>query len=78
MPQPVWTFQNSNGLWAIARGSEGRWHPMLGNDALGSYYSAEAALDDLVGGHTFRPPSGLDPSTCELPEDLSNWSKRQG
>jgi hypothetical protein len=73
----IWTIQTRHALWAIAQSADGRWHPMFENEDLGSYHSPEQALEDLVGGHTFRPASGLDPSTCGLPAELADWS-RQG
>lgn len=74
MQTPIWTFQTRHGRWAIARDAQGRWHPMLGDEALGPYPSPQSALDDLVGGHSHWPSSGVDPSTCGLPDDLSDWT----
>lgn len=54
----------------------GRWLAMYGNENLGSYHRPEAALDDLVGGHTFTPSNGVDTSEVGLPEDLSEWERR--
>jgi hypothetical protein len=50
-----------------------RFVVLYGDEDLGSYHSPEAALDDLVGGHTFLPSNGLDTSTAGLPDDLSEW-----
>ena len=36
--------------------------------------TAEMALDDLVGGHTFMPSSGIDTSEVGLPDELSEWT----
>jgi hypothetical protein len=67
-----WRFETRFGRFAIAH-VQGRWHAVWENESLGSYHSPEAALDDLVGGHTFTPSSGIDTSECGLPEELSEW-----
>lgn len=53
----------------------GRWHACFDSESLGSYVSAMQALDDLLGGHTFSPPGGVDTSTLGLPDDLSEWDR---
>lgn len=63
------------GTFAIV-GQHGGWHAMYGDENLGTYESPEAALDDLVGGHTFFPSNGLDPSEAGLPDELSEWERR--
>lgn len=47
---------------------------MYEDESLGSYHSPEATLDDLVGGHTFFPSNGVDPSECGLPDVLADWT----
>ena len=71
-------FRTTHGLWTIARHLDGRWHPALNGESLGSYTSARTALDDLTGGHTFWPPPCIDPSTVGLPEELSGWTRHVG
>lgn len=56
--------------------SEGRYKIMYGDENLGSYHSPEAAADDLVGGHTFFPSDGTDPSELAIPEDLGDWTQK--
>lgn len=51
----------------------GRWLATFEGESLGSYHRAQAALDDLVGGHTFTPSGGVDTSEAGLPDDLSEW-----
>lgn len=65
-------FESTKGTFFIVP-RDGRWHPVFEDEWLGSYHSPEFALDDLVGGHTFWPSSGVDPSTCGLPSDLAEW-----
>lgn len=71
--RPRWEFKTRAGLFAIeARG--GNYLVFCGDESLGSYHSPEAALDDLVGGHTFWPSSGVDPSRLGLPTELGAWT----
>lgn len=51
-----------------------RFEAMFEDESLGSYHSAVAALDDLVGGHTFSPSNGLDTSEIGLPDELAEWT----
>lgn len=75
---PYWTYRTRHGLWAIVQTRDGRWHPMFEGEDLLSYHSPRAALDDLVGGHSKWPSSGLDPSTCGLPDELADWERQHG
>jgi hypothetical protein len=52
---------------------DGHWHPVYEDEYLGAYDTPQRALDDLAGGHTFWPSSGLDPSTCGLPDEIDDW-----
>jgi hypothetical protein len=67
-----WQHRTSLGTFRIVP-SAGGFHPFYEEEDLGAYATAQAALDDLVGGHTFFPSNGLDPSTCDLPEEISEW-----
>lgn len=51
----------------------GKWHPMHDGELLGAYHSPASALLDLVGGHTFSPSDGVDPSEVGLPDELAQW-----
>lgn len=66
-------YRSRAGTFRIVQEPNGRWQAMFEDEGLGSYHSAQAALDDLAGGHTFWPSCG-DPSQLGLPEDLSAWS----
>lgn len=67
---------NSNiGVVLIKRSHDGRWHAIVGDEDLGSYHSAEAAHDDLIGGHTFSHSSGISTAKIGLPNDLAAWSR---
>ncbi len=70
--QGYWRWPTRWGEFRIVP-TGGRFLAMVGDESLGSYHSAIAAHDDLVGGHTFTPSSGVDTSTCGLPSDLADW-----
>jgi hypothetical protein len=52
--------------------SANEWLVIMENDTLGSYPTAQKALEALVAGLTARPPSGVDPSTL-VPPTLQDW-----
>lgn len=68
-----WMFKTRWESFAIVPRA-GRFEVVFDDEGLGSYHSAIAALDDLVGGHTYWPSNGLDPSTAGLPDELSEWA----
>ena len=51
------------------------FHVFYQDDALGSYTSADSALADVVGGHTFSIAGGIDTATLGIPERLNEWSR---
>jgi hypothetical protein len=71
--QGYWQYKTRFGTFSIVPGG-GRFQVMHGDEDLGSYHSAAAALDDLVGGHTYSPSSGIDTSECGLPDEISEWT----
>lgn len=68
-----WQYQTEVGTFRIIRRGD-RYHPVFEDEDLGSYHSVIAALDDLVGGHTFSPSNGIDTSECGLPDEISEWT----
>ena len=52
---------------------QGRWHAVFDDESLGSYEEPYMAADDLSGGHTFTPSSGVDTAVLGIPDDLSQW-----
>ena len=50
-----------------------RWQIWFEDEMLGTYASPQAALDDLVGGHTDWPACG-DPSSLGLPDEINDWT----
>jgi hypothetical protein len=68
-----WIFETESGTFSIEQ-RDNRFHPIYDDESLGSYDSPQAALDDLVGGHTYGLSNGLDSSEVGLPDDLSEWT----
>ena len=67
-------FRTRVGTFRIAQSTDGRWHPWFEDEDLGSYHSAQAACEDLAGGHTFWPSCG-DPSRLGLPSEIGEWNR---
>ena len=71
-----WQYPTRVGLAVIRLDPHsGLWRAILGDDDLGAYATPHAALDDLVGGHTFTHTSGVDTATLGLPSDLGDWHR---
>ncbi|WP_381493344.1 hypothetical protein [Sphingosinicella xenopeptidilytica] len=60
--------------FAILLQSNGRWQAVIDGDGVGSYHRPEAALSDMVGGHTSTPSSGIDSGDFDLPDSLRDWN----
>ena len=72
--QKLYVYETSAGAFYIAE-HNGRFHPLFQDESLGSYMTAQQAVEDLVGGHTFSLPGDIDPAELGVPEDLENWVK---
>lgn len=70
--QKVWQIENKFGVWSIIP-RNGRYQATWNDENLGSYFAPGQAAEDLANGHVFFPSSGIDPSTCGLPEDIGEW-----
>lgn len=70
----LYFHKTTAGLFYIAE-HNGRYHALFENESLGSYINTRQLLDDLVNGYTFSPSSGIDPSTLDISEDLSDWER---
>ncbi len=66
-----WQFLTPRGAFRILP-SGGRYIAAFEDENLGSYVTAEQALDDLIGGSTDWPSVG-DPRKFGLPDDLREW-----
>lgn len=62
------------GTFWIALLSDGRWHAAWEDEDLGAYASPQHALDDLAGGTTYWPSSGVNPASLGLPDEISEWT----
>ena len=51
------------------------WTPYFEDEDLGGCGAPQTVLDDLAGGHSFFHSSGIDPSTCGLPEEIEDWER---
>ena len=71
----IYSYSTTSGTFFISRSADGRFHPVFAGDSLGSYLTAQQALDDLIGGHTFTCSSGIDTSELDFPEDIEDWEK---
>ena len=69
-----YSFKTKSGTFQIVQ-REDRWHAMFKGDSLGSYSTPEKAADDLAGGHTFTPSSGVDTAALGIPHDLTEWER---
>ena len=49
---------------------------MFRDENLGSYYSAQAAADDVSGGRTMTPSDGTDLGALDIPGDLGEWERK--
>lgn len=68
----MYTYRTRIGLFKITF-HQGSWHIFHNNENLGSYSSPHQAVDDLSGGYTVWPSSGIDPSSLGIPDDIGEW-----
>ena len=71
----IYIFHTRVGPFKIVQNGA-RFDIMFEGDSLGSYATAEMAAEDLAGGHTFTPSSGIDPFELGISPDLSDWEER--
>lgn len=70
-------YKTPKGVVSIVQ-RRGRWHVLFEDSDLGSYVSAHLAAEDVAGGHTFSPPSGIDLGSLGIPKDLGEWTYGNG
>jgi len=68
-----YSYKTSAGTFHIKISINNRWEICFENECLGSYETAQLALDDLCGGHTFSCSAG-DTSALGLPDEISDWA----
>lgn len=70
----IYAYKTKAGTFYIAERG-GRFRALLEDEDLGGYTTPQQAADDLAGGHTFTPSSGVDTSRLGVPGDLSRWER---
>ena len=68
----MWYFETKIGKFSILP-QNGRYAVYFEDENLGSYATPEQAADDVAGGHTFWPSSGIDPGELDISDDLGDW-----
>lgn len=53
----------------------GRFHPVFGDQSLGSYATIAQAVEDLSGGHTFSVRGGVNTAALGIPDDPGEWQR---
>ena len=74
----LYVWRTRVGPFYIAHSSDGRFHPVFGDESLGSYHSPASAADDLAGGHTFSVSGGYDTARLGIPSDIGEWEAYRG
>lgn len=70
-------FHTRHGSISLIPQAQGRYIVMYEEENLGSYNSPEAAADDVSGGHTFSPSSGVEFDELDIPGDLEEWERKK-
>ena len=73
MKYECWEYETESGVFRIVP-IQGRFHAMFEDESLGTYQTTLHALEDLVGGYTFWPSTGIDPAGVGLPKELEAWT----
>lgn len=73
--QKLYFCETAYGAFYIARSQDGRFHPVYDNHDLGSYNSAQSAVEDLAFGHVPALPNIPDISLLGLPYEIEEWNK---
>ena len=68
----MYIFRTRAGCFFIVERS-GCWHALFQDENLGSYTTPQQAADDLAGGHTISPSSGVDTASLGISDDISDW-----
>lgn len=69
-------YQTRAGTVSLVPDSDGRYRVIFHDEVLGSYHSAQAAADDVSGGHTFSASDGTDFAELDIPCDIGEWDRR--
>ena len=74
METSAYAHASSAGQFVIALRPDHRWHITWNGEDLGNYRTAQQALDDLTGGHTWSASNGLDTAALGLATDIADWA----
>jgi len=72
----MWSYKTSKGTFYIDKKAN-RYRVIFNDEDLGSYATPQQAVDDVSGGHTFWPSSGIDPGELGISDDLGDWEVLQ-
>lgn len=75
MSAVLYRFHTRAGSFEIrpSRPAPGRWEVWHDDEQLGSYSNPHQAAEDVAGGYTFFPSSGIDPGELGISDDLGDW-----
>jgi hypothetical protein len=73
-------FNTAAGMFYIGRSVDGRFHPIYNNESLGSYATAEKAIEDLAANAThsalhYQTRALVDTSKLGISSYISEWKK---
>jgi hypothetical protein len=76
--QPIYdySFKTKWGVVFLKPQSSGRYEVIFDNESLGSYANAVMAADDVEGGYTYTPSTGIQFDRMGVPRELEKWSRR--
>jgi len=67
-------FKTQAGTFIIVP-KRGQWHLIFQDDRLGSYATAEQAVDALASGLAFSLRGRVNTSNLGIPRDIRDWSR---
>ena len=70
-----WIHKTKHGTFHIQLLQDRRYHVIFDGEDLGGYSTPQQAADDVSGGHTFMPSSGIDTGLIGLSEDIGDWER---
>ena len=73
-PVYAYKFETRWGPVSLVPTRDLRYDVMFEDENFGNYHTAEMAADDVGGGHTHTPSSGLDFDQMGVSGDLSDWT----
>ena len=74
MERMTYYFNTEAGMFMIVS-KHGRWHLIFQHDRLGTYETAEQAVDALASGQAFSLRGRVDTSNLGIPRNINEWSR---